>query len=703
MISSPRLAAAAAVAALTVSGCSAAGHQAIHHPPGVHEPNPSGATPSPHKSRDNQARPVPALATFASCGQLLDTLRSRALAQVGAYGLGGPMAYATDGVVAAGAVGTGGGTSAGAAAGSGAATTAAPAEAAPGFSGTNDQVAGVDEPDTAKTDGHVLAIVRNNPLGLELVDVSGGKPSRLSFLPLTPIRSAQLFLAGSLVVAIGPAVDTSANGSGVQATRAVVVDISDPRHPGVVRTFRVPGNQIDARYVAGRVVLVVQASPAVVFPPLMPNVPEAVAKAVNQRVVRRAPLAQWIAPVTTAPAHHVFQPSCTSTWHSVATGPSQPRDDGLSTVSVVSFDPAKENSVHQTTVVGSGNTVYAGTDAVYLAGSTPGGFDGGPVPVDGGPVGVNGAGMAGAGVDAPAGGPAGIVAKLRPQTTQIHKFDLTDPSHPHYVGSGTVAGTLLDQYSMDDYDGYLRVGTTVGTAIPAPGEGSVPRVLSDNRVTVLHLDHGALVQVGQLRGLGRGERIYSVRFIGRIGYVVTFRQIDPLFVLDLADPRHPRAFGHLKVSGYSAYLHPLGDGLLFGLGREVDSRAAPIGEQLSVFDVSDPAHPTLRSRLFDRGASSPAETDHHAFLWWAEDRLVVVPISRYDGSAPVASAVYHVDSAGHLRHVGDITAPQSGNGELYYGDGRTIVIGGLLYTVTDQGVIANDLHSLARVAWLPYG
>jgi uncharacterized secreted protein with C-terminal beta-propeller domain len=699
--SSRRLAAASAVVAVTLSGCSAAGHLAGHRTPGVHEPRPPGSTPTPRPSRDNRARPVPALATFADCGQLLDTLRSHALAQVGPYGLDGGVAYATDGVVSGAGTAGGGSAAAGSAGGTSAVATAP--EAAPAFSGTNNQVAGVDEPDTAKTNGHVLALVRNNPLGVDFVDVSGAKPARMSSLLLSSIGSAQLLLAGPLVVAIGPAIDTSANSSDTQATRAVVVDISDPRHPKIVRTFRVPGYEVDARYVAGRVVLVVQASPALVFPPLRPGVPASVAKAANQRVVRRAPLSEWIAPVTTAPAHHVFQPSCTSTWHSVATQPNERPDDALGTVGVVSFDPANEDSVRQTTVVGSGNTVYASTDALYLAATSTGGFAGAPIPVDAGPIGAGpiGAGPIGAG-GVGVGAPGGIVAKLRPQTTQIHEFDLSDPANPHYAGSGTVPGTLLDQYSMGDYDGYLRVATTVGTAIPAPGEGNAPQVLSDNRVTVLHAAHGALVQVGQLRGLGRGERIYGVRFLDRTGYVVTFRQIDPLFVLDLSDPRHPRSLGHLKVTGYSAYLHPLGNGLLFGLGREVNSRAAPIGEQLSVFDVSDPAHPTLRSRLFDRGASSPAEEDHHAFLWWAKDRLVVVPMSRYDGSGTFANAVYHVDSAGRLRHVGDVTPPRTGNGEFYYGNGRTIVIGGLLYTVTDQGVLANDLHSLARVAWLPF-
>ena len=100
------------------------------------------------------------------------------------------------------------------------------------------------------------------------------------------------------------------------------------------------------------------------------------------------------------------------------------------------------------------------------------------------------------------------------------------------------------------------------------------------------------MQAGRIGGLGKGERVYSVRFVGDTGYVVTFRQIDPLYTLDLADPERPRVLGELKIPGYSAYLHPIGEGLLLGVGQDATEEGRPTGTQISIFDVSDLRRPT---------------------------------------------------------------------------------------------------------------
>ena len=655
--------------AMTLTGCSPAAHHASPSAPlrvGGHEPNPPGV------QRVSQGRGVPFLARFDNCDGFLSAVKHEALSEVTAYGLpggaGSALGYAMrgnmPGAMAAGAVAaSGSGTSAG---GAGSAPAPAPA-AADGFSTTNNQEEGVDEPDLTKTDGHLLVLVRHDPLGIEVMRVDGDAPSRLGFLALDRLSwDAQLLLAGSLVVAIGPS--AAGDRSGRPVTLATVVSIADPSHPRFVRTFRVPGTEVDARLIAGRVVLVVQRYPELDFRPPANEGVGAGAAAHNRDVVASSRVTDWLPPVTTWPSRRSFAPACDAAWHG-----STPQ--GVGTVAVVSIDPGREDAVGQTTVVGNAGTVYASTTGLFLATPDWRRPTRGPVPVD------------------------GFGGVLESTTTRIHAFDLHSPAAPRYVGSGTVAGQIVDQYSLSEYDGDLRVATTVGTAIPAPGEGAAPKVLSDSRVTVLRPQAGALVQVGQVRGLGRGERIYGVRFLGDVGYVVTFRSIDPLYVLDLSDARHPREVSHLEVTGYSAYLHPLGDGLLFGLGRRVNHRAAPIGEQLSVFDVSSPAHPALRSRAYVNGASSPAEDDHHAFLWWAKDRLVVVPMTSWDvGGTRVA--VYHVDRAGQISRVGDVTQPQPSRD--YYGVERSIVIGGVLYVVSDAGVLASDLHSLKRVAWVPF-
>ena len=153
-----------------------------------------------------------------------------------------------------------------------------------------------------------------------------------------------------------------------------------------------------------------------------------------------------------------------------------------------------------------------------------------------------------------------------PTRTDIHAFDIGDPAGAAYLGSGRVQGHLLNQFSLSEHEGVLRVASTTDPAWFDPG--SPP---GESRVTTLRLAGGALTEVGVITGLGVDERIFGVRFVGDQGYVVTFRQIDPLHVLDLADPAHPRLAGELEMPGYSAYLHPIGPGLLLGIGADADA------------------------------------------------------------------------------------------------------------------------------------
>ena len=201
--------------------------------------------------------------------------------------------------------------------------------------------------------------------------------------------------------------------------------------------------------------------------------------------------------------------------------------------------------------------------------------------------------------------------------TSIHRFDISDPDRTGYAASGAVPGSLLNQFSLSEDKGVLRAATTVGWGAAA-----------ESRVTTLSERGGRLVQRGQVGGLGPGERIFAVRFLGDVGYVVTFRQTDPLYTVDLADPDHPRVRGELKIPGYSAYLHPVGDDLLLGVGQEATDDGRVQGLQLSLFDVSDLARPVRlqRAQLGQRFSSSAVEWDHHAFLWWPATKLALLPI-----------------------------------------------------------------------------
>ena len=184
-------------------------------------------------------------------------------------------------------------------------------------------------------------------------------------------------------------------------------------------------------------------------------------------------------------------------------------------------------------------------------------------------------------------------------------------------------------------------GPPVAGIPPTPGPAPVrPATVpaSSSAVTVLELHAGRLVQVGRVDGLGTTETIHAVRFAGPVGYVVTFRQTDPLYTLDLADPAHPRVAGELKLPGFSAYLHPLEGGLLLGVGQDAAADDVRTGLRMSLFDVADPAHPRLLDAVAIPGTWAVTDDDPHAFTYAGTDGggLALVPM---EGDMAVQGAV----------------------------------------------------------------
>jgi outer membrane protein assembly factor BamB len=241
------------------------------------------------------------------------------------------------------------------------------------------------------------------------------------------------------------------------------------------------------------------------------------------------------------------------------------------------IDPAAGlNSVSTVSLASDGDTVYATTSSLYIASNPQWWYAPRRLPMV----------MPNAGSLRPA---PQVRPLMPPQQTQIHRFDISRPGAPRYVASGEVSGRLLNQYSLSDYAGYLRVATTTGDALAdEPGDSNAVST-SSSSVYVLRAD--TLTKVGELDGLGERQRIYAVRFIGALAYVVTFQQMDPLYTLDLRDPTAPRIAGTLELTGYSAYLHPAADRTLIGVGQEATAQGRPLGTQISLFDVSNPASP----------------------------------------------------------------------------------------------------------------
>ncbi len=208
----------------------------------------------------------------------------------------------------------------------------------------------------------------------------------------------------------------------------------------------------------------------------------------------------------------------------------------------------------------------------------------------------------------------------RTEVSVIHRISIND-GEIEYIGKGSVPGKVLNQFSMDEYEGYFRIATT---------EGDFWRTGSDALNNLYVLD-GAMEVVGKLEGLAPGEKIYSARFIGERCYLVTFKKVDPFFVIDLSEPEFPIVLGELKIPGYSDYLHPYDENHIIGLGRDtidMGDFAWFQGVKLSLFDVTNVANPIEVSQyvIGDRGTTSPALRNHKAFLFSGSKNLLILPI-----------------------------------------------------------------------------
>lgn len=297
-----------------------------------------------------------------------------------------------------------------------------------------------------------------------------------------------------------------------------------------------------------------------------------------------------------------------------------------------------------------------------------------------------------------------------PLTTHIHQFAL-DAADTVYAASGEVDGWLLDQFSMSEYDGDLRVATTEtdwwwGTESSSD--------LNGNGVYVLRPNAGSLDVIGSVTGLAPDEQIYAARFSGDQGWLVTFRQTDPLFALDLSEPTNPRVVGELELPGFSSYMHPLDGGYLLTVGMAGEDDGTITGFAVKLFDVRDPTAPSLVDELVatsDEWSWSDALWDHHAFTF--HNGVLSVPLYTYDYDE--ASSTYtgfsglwviQVDTAAGLTELGRVDhADLVDESEClydWYGTGcessywyawmrRSVIMEDKLYSISDYGVKVSEL------------
>ncbi|OPX84145.1 MAG: Beta propeller domain protein [Pelotomaculum sp. PtaB.Bin104] len=311
-------------------------------------------------------------------------------------------------------------------------------------------------------------------------------------------------------------------------------------------------------------------------------------------------------------------------------------------------------------------------------------------------------------------------------STRVYKFAMDDGKLT-YSTKGEVPGTILNQFSMDEYDGYFRIATTKGE-IWRTDENT-----SKNNMYVL--DEGLNI-AGKLEDIAPGERIYSVRFTGDRAYMVTFKTVDPLFVIDLKDPSQPEILGALKIPGYSNYLHPYDENHVIGFGKdtielgqkgakgEVDSMAYYTGMKMAIFDVTDVTNPVemFVEKIGDRGTDSELLYNHKALLFDRDKGLLAFPVnvSEVKGSEVQSgfpaygdftfqgAYVYNIDLdsgfklKGRITHISDDDYQKAGS---YWYDSeknisRILYISDVLYTLSGKYIKANNLDSLVEMGAL---
>jgi uncharacterized secreted protein with C-terminal beta-propeller domain len=527
------------------------------------------------------------------------------------------------------------------------------------FSTTNVQERGVDEPDSVKTDGSTIFVLRGG--SLYAIDGRARRPALLGAVGI-PGTSQQMLLSGHRILVLsvlerripasiipppppdGPPPRYASSWEETHpwagfSTVLSEVDVGDPAHLRLLRTQEIDGAYLGARQVGDQVRVVIRTLPAALSAP-----PSSL----------RSAVAGWL-PYSRLTDLLTGQTTIGPALDSCAEISRPSKFSGLSMLSVLTIDLARGlPAVDTDGVMSNGMVVYASSKGLYVA--TQRSYR--------------------------------RATKHNPgkAATGLHMFDISRPDETTYQASGYVRGHVRDQFSLSEDQGLLRV---VSSAITP---GRVPHKVS--LLSILRPDGQHLKLIGRVGDIGRTEDVRAVRMIGDAAYVVTFRQIDPLFTVDLSNPRDPELGGKLEIPGYSAYLHPISDRLLLGVGSEADSQGVIHGSQVSLFDVSSLRKPRLIAKQVVPRASTSVELTHHAFLYWRPTRQAIIPFKGFFGheSRRFAGALSFRIGNGEIERTGKVAQPK-GRGNAVQ---RSLVIKGRLFTVSCRGVEVDGLKDLRQ-------
>ncbi|MBN1431711.1 MAG: beta-propeller domain-containing protein [Methanomicrobiaceae archaeon] len=529
------------------------------------------------------------------------------------------------------------------------------------YSTTNIQVIDVDEADFVKNDGKYIYIVS----GGSLIITEAYPPEDAAIISETKIGgdTKEIFINGDKLVVfynsqkevwVKPENSAAPIPVTNEVAAAVIYDISDPENPQPERTIEVPGYYQNSRMI-GDYVYFISRNPlyGTYDDVMMPYVAEDGTEIISPDV--------WC--------------------------PKIPQGSYVM-YTITSFnvdDRGKTGS--ESFLLGYDNTLFVSTENVYLAYQKDSGYYRGPVFID----------------DAME---ERDLSYQTGQKTVIHRFSIDDEK-VRYAATGEVPGRLLNQYSMDEYEENLRVATTVDFWMSADGR-------SYNNVYVLDRDMNIR---GELENLAPDESIYSARFMGDLLYLVTYKRVDPFFVIDLSNPDQPGILGKLKIPGYSDYLHPLDEKHIIGIGKATYENewggVSEGGVKIALFDVTDLNDPVCidKVEIGDSGSDSEILDDHRAFLLDKRTNTLVIPIteitknpvegSRYEDSYSRGvwngAYVYGISPESGFTLKGKTVHSKDSETGYYYRTydhvKRSLFMDDILYTISDSKIVAARLNN----------
>ncbi|HZW55334.1 MAG TPA: beta-propeller domain-containing protein [Nitrososphaerales archaeon] len=531
----------------------------------------------------------------------------------------------------------------------------------PTFTGTNDQVKGVDEPDIVKTDGVRLFVATSS--SVSIINANSNLTSILSTLSFSNSNILGIEIAQDRLFVIDQ-----------KNTNATYIDLllyntMNPSNPLLIQNTTIEGNYVSAR-LSGNYVYTIIQQPSYTFD--------------NGNANGAMPTVTNNAATSTLPPSSVYYSSAGT----------QIRYYTM----IVSMNMLTGGESTTSVLTGPSSTIYVSLSNIYVVYANYELFYADNIPGD----------VFSGGVITPG------VVQQGGQNSTIFRVSYSNGNVAVEAG-GTVPGTVLNQFSLDEYNGYFRVATSRTAEIGS----SYTR--SDD-VYVLNMN---MSQVSAIRNIAPGENIYAVSFVGDMGYVVTFQQVDPLFAISFKDMNNPVIVSALKVSGYSDYLYPLPNGYLIGVGKDAVPSSTGnfsyyLGLKISLFHVLSNGTSAQVSKypIGDRGTDSPVLTDHLAFTFDSTRNVMVIPLTlaivsgsqSYDPNSPPPFGDY-VWQGVYVFHVStsDITllgkVSQYSNGTTY-GDSpnynlqidRSVIIGNSLYTISAGEVMVSDLSTFTTLA-----